>query len=130
MHLRVLPTSNLISSQLISSQTRLHYSTISNSFQICIYIKYIVTIRNCWGDGRRVSSQGSICDELTKCRKNLNLQLPTGSGLINESDLCYGRNGSEILVTYFFDFSDSSCPDPTTLHTHIQAYRVCVFTVT
>lgn len=114
---------HLISAQLISDKvTLLYHKQLIPIHIILLRFEYAGETED------EFPAAGSICDELTKCRKNLNLQLPTGSGLINESDLCYGH-GSEILVTYFFDFSDSSCPDPTTLHTHRRTVYVCLLSL-
>lgn len=55
--------------------------------------------------------------------ENLNLQLPTGSGLINESDLCYA--GSEILVT-FSSILATHHGAAERLFTHTRALKQCV----
>lgn len=62
-----------------------------------------------------------------KIWENLNLQLPTTSGLINESDLCYA--GSEILVT-FSSISATHHARPsesTNTHTHSVLFCMCVY---
>lgn len=116
-----------------SSHVRLHYFIKNNLFSNILHrFKFSVRrkLKSCAAPA--TVSSGVHLWWVDKIWENLNLQLPTRSGLINESDYAVCYAGSEILVTFSsISATHHARPnDSTHTHTHTEFSFVCVFTVT